>query len=260
MRKFGKLTAASAFGLLGTGAATLPAAASSLAVNFTSAPTALVASGASPGEQVYGYGYQFTASSNETITALGTFDNGALANLGNDNVANGGNPLVKTGAADHPGDTVALYAGTIPNAGNPGGSLNGLTPIASVVVGGTTTGGSQVGLYWAFKNLASSVSLTSGDSYFIVTIGLVNFDPIAAYPSPATANGVILNTVIAENCQAPDNCSLAPLDDPGIFGPNLQIDPTPLPATLPLFAGGLSLLGFFGRRKKQKASAAIAAA
>ena len=260
MRKFGKLTAASAFGLLGTGAATLPAAASSLAVNFTSAPTALVASGASPGEQVYGYGYQFTASSNETVTALGTFDNGALANLGNDNVANGGNPLVKTGAADHPGDTVALYAGTIPNAGNPGGSLNGLTPIASVVVGGTS-GGSQQGSYWAFQNLGSSVSLTSGNSYFIITIySTVNFDPVAAFPSPATVSGVVLGTNIAENCAAPDNCSLVAADDPGIFGPNLQIDPTPLPATLPLFAGGLSLLGLFGRRKKQKASATVAAA
>jgi hypothetical protein len=34
---------------------------------------------------------------------------------------------------------------------------------------------------------------------------------------------------------------------------------TPLPATLPLFAGGLGMLGLFGRRRKQKALNAIAA-
>jgi hypothetical protein len=40
------------------------------------------------------------------------------------------------------------------------------------------------------------------------------------------------------------------------------IDPaaTPIPATLPLFAGGLGALGLLGRRRKRKATSAIAAA
>jgi hypothetical protein len=37
-------------------------------------------------------------------------------------------------------------------------------------------------------------------------------------------------------------------------------NPTPLPAALPLFAGGLGTLGFFARRRKRKATAAAAAA
>jgi hypothetical protein len=34
---------------------------------------------------------------------------------------------------------------------------------------------------------------------------------------------------------------------------------TPLPAALPLFVGGLGTLGFFARRRKRKAAAAVAA-
>jgi opacity protein-like surface antigen len=37
------------------------------------------------------------------------------------------------------------------------------------------------------------------------------------------------------------------------------ISATPLPAALPLFAGGLGVLGLFGRRRKQKALDALAA-
>jgi hypothetical protein len=33
-----------------------------------------------------------------------------------------------------------------------------------------------------------------------------------------------------------------------------QVSPTPLPAALPLFAGGLGLVGFLARRKKRKAT------
>ena len=35
---------------------------------------------------------------------------------------------------------------------------------------------------------------------------------------------------------------------------------TPLPATLPLFAGGLGVIGLLGRRRKRKNAAALAAA
>ena len=44
------------------------------------------------------------------------------------------------------------------------------------------------------------------------------------------------------------------------FGLTGEITATPLPAALPLFAGGLSVMGLFGRRRKRKAEAAIAAA
>jgi len=40
----------------------------------------------------------------------------------------------------------------------------------------------------------------------------------------------------------------------------VAVSAVPIPATLPLFAGGLAAFGLLGRRRKQKASAAIAAA
>ena len=38
---------------------------------------------------------------------------------------------------------------------------------------------------------------------------------------------------------------------------NGEIGITPIPASLPLFAGGLGLIGLLSRRRKQKAAAAI---
>ena len=48
--------------------------------------------------------------------------------------------------------------------------------------------------------------------------------------------------------------------NPDNFGTyTVSVTTTPLPAALPLFAGGLGLLGLFGRRRKQAEAAAIAA-
>jgi hypothetical protein len=41
---------------------------------------------------------------------------------------------------------------------------------------------------------------------------------------------------------------------------SIALAPTPLPAALPLFAGGLGMLGLFGRRRKRTAAQASAAA
>jgi len=42
---------------------------------------------------------------------------------------------------------------------------------------------------------------------------------------------------------------------PGVSFTNIDASPTPLPAALPLFAGGLSVIGLLGLRRKRKAAA-----
>jgi hypothetical protein len=46
----------------------------------------------------------------------------------------------------------------------------------------------------------------------------------------------------------------------GVGGGSCGVSATPLPATLPLFAGGLGFVGYLARRRKQKAKQSLAAA
>jgi hypothetical protein len=59
---------------------------------------------------------------------------------------------------------------------------------------------------------------------------------------------------VASTCSSDPSVCLAAVD---IFQGTLTA--TPIPAALPLFAGGLGMLGLFGRRRKQKALDALAA-
>jgi hypothetical protein len=72
------------------------------------------------------------------------------------------------------------------------------------------------------------------------------------------AGTYILDTYLG-TCGSGQSCTAGTSTDPVYAVGFTPISATPLPAALPLFAGGLGLLGMFSRRRKLKASAIAAA-
>ena len=74
------------------------------------------------------------------------------------------------------------------------------------------------------------------------------------------AGTYVLDTYLG-SCGAGQDCSAGTSTDPNYaVGFSSILTTTPLPATLPLFAGGLGAMGLLGRRRKRKNAAALAAA
>jgi hypothetical protein len=92
-------------------------------------------------------------------------------------------------------------------------------------------------------------------SFFSATFGAVTLQsltnpaasPFTEFSFLVTATGA--STILAFNFR----------DDPGFISFDNASVTTPLPAALPLFAGGLGVLGLLARRRKQKSAAVIAA-
>lgn len=82
--------------------------------------------------------------------------------------------------------------------------------------------------------------------------------PIADQSGPTTTpTNIITNMFLASGTYVLDNYldNSSAVTDPNYAVLFTPVATTPLPAALPLFAGGLGLLGMFSRRRKQKASA-----
>jgi hypothetical protein len=249
MRNLPEVAVISAIALTGVGAWTLPAAAATLALDFNP-PTSYTSNDigdALNGVPTNGLGWEFTVTSTVTVTNLGSFDNGAVANI-----------------TQGQGDQTLLYSGAPPTVGSPG------TALATASVGGSS-GGTQVPSAWAFNPLttpsnATSVTLSPG-TYYILTLFSINSNPIAESPTTnkgsvdqliTTAAGITWDAEVVCN---PSCTTTVPGDGgAGYFAANFEIAVTPLPATLPLFAGGLGLVGYLAKRRKQSAKQALAAA
>jgi hypothetical protein len=111
----------------------------------------------------------------------------------------------------------------------------------------------------------------SGNVITTVGTGTVTFDSTGPLPTVLSAGGYLAGT------SATNGIGVDALNSPGTFffsigtgtDNNLYYDvtwtaevvtATPLPAALPLFAGGLGMIGLIGRRRKRKNASAIAAA
>ena len=106
----------------------------------------------------------------------------------------------------------------------------------------------------------SSASLLNHQLTLIATqVGLwtrYSFD----FTATTATSTIVFFDATAQCSQNPNACggnSNWTLDNVSVDGP--AVSETPLPAALPLFAGGLGVMGLLARRRKRKAAAALAA-
>jgi hypothetical protein len=166
-----------------------------------------------------------------------------------------------------------------------GPGINTLDPssVLDVDLIGDTTGSSGVK-----GGLSQSFATVSGQTYqltFDYSHNPGNASPSGSYAAQVTvadgnnlansllstvvsqANGTATWVAFSQDFTATSNLTLLSFIDTqgafnaGIYLDDVSVDPvvvgtTPLPAALPLFAGGLGLVGFLSRRKKQKVAIA----
>jgi hypothetical protein len=165
----------------------------------------------------------------------------------------------------------------------------GLMALVSLVLALSVGAASAVTFAWNTSGPSGSGTFTatydSGDQYTITDItgtfdgytitalltpGVVGNDNLLFYPSTPQLdfNGVafsasvyvfyiIFNPYIGDYIYEQD---LASVNVGSGVVDSFAATPTPLPATLPLFAGGLGFVGYLVKRRKQNAKHAIAAA
>jgi hypothetical protein len=123
-------------------------------------------------------------------------------------------------------------------------------------------GNMNVGAAGGFSICASGCTATS----LVFTLTDTNSNPADQWTS---ANDVLMQTTgFAAIYGQGFDAATASYSDPnvtttqyaGFYVNTTQFSSTPLPATLPLFAGGLGFLGYLGKRRRQNAKQALAAA
>jgi hypothetical protein len=133
-------------------------------------------------------------------------------------------------------------------------NVNGFFDVTSIVGSGTGNGGA---LPCGFTATACSGGNTSHAGSFNLETSAVNSGTITidltAENGTTWANAAAVLVANSNGWEAADNMSGAPQD----LG---YLAATPLPAALPLFAGGLGMVGFLARRKKRNAQSELGAA
>jgi hypothetical protein len=131
--------------------------------------------------------------------------------------------------------------GSTGNGNNPAGEVESIATFGAgsytltFDLGGNARGAPAQTTTIQLGSFSDNITLNSSDPYTLYTLDFT------------TTGGALTFT------------DQGPSDQQGNILDNVTLNTTPLPATLPLFAGGLGMLGLFGRRRKQKALDALAA-
>lgn len=139
-----------------------------------------------------------------------------------------------------PGPGSTVRAGNSSAFFGPVGSLGGISQTLTTIAGATYN------VTFSFLPDGGNPSNFSASFDGVTLVSLTNpaAGPYIDYSFGAIATGT--STVLAFNFR----------DDPGfLFLDEVAVNQTPIPAALPLFAGGLGVLGLLARRRKQKAAA-----
>jgi hypothetical protein len=235
MNKLGILSAVSALALIGIGAATLPVAAATVQVDSL-----------------------LTNPSFESGTTGWTFGGSSAVYTPGSTQYTAGSDGIAGFAPD------GTHVAQIPIPGN--GSSGTITQDLSVTYAANTD---YTFTFW-LGTPKGDTTLGTDRVYFLegststnqTQDGLTAFDVVA--PAAGQWAQVSVTETAAEILAAGDVGKFIGIELFAAGSSNgqevdLDISSTPLPAALPLFAGGLGLMGFLGRRKR-KVSAAIAAA
>jgi hypothetical protein len=147
-------------------------------------------------------------------------------------------------------------------------AVNGAS--SNYVGGGTTTKADLLDYSLTFKNGANTFVGTPANllglqtfniTYSLDLLTVTAWDISIAFTNPATP-GIAFQFGGNNNSFAQvTNGGGSPFNDSAFPGPTLtaELQPTPLPGALLLFATGLGAMGFFGWRRKRKNAAAVAA-
>jgi hypothetical protein len=147
------------------------------------------------------------------------------------------------------GSTANVNASPFPNNTSPYSCLScGVSGAAGTATYTNTTGSNGFSIFWGSPDAYNEVLFYDGGTLEATVIGSSLLPPSGSGHNLVSFdfNGQTITSVV--------------LEDTGTAAFEYSdVTYTPLPAALPLFAGGLGMIGFLGHRRKRKTAAALTA-